>query len=233
MATTTWQRQDITEHYLEQVRGGIPFGAEQAKMMLQLVHYFTPNPKKIMDLGCGNGFLAEILLKTYPNATAILLDHSEPMVQAARNHMSKYHNRCEIIQDDFSDSICKFAESNSVDCIVSGFAIHHLPHEKKKDLYREIYDLLADGGIFINIEHTASATPELEKLYDEMFIDHLSIHNKKDRQEVANEYYSRPDKEDNILERVDIQVNWLREIGFKHSDCYFKWMELAVFGGVK
>ncbi|WP_458413738.1 hypothetical protein ACNQFZ_02230 [Schinkia sp. CFF1] len=29
MAITNWQRQDVTEHYLEKVRGGIPFGAEQ------------------------------------------------------------------------------------------------------------------------------------------------------------------------------------------------------------
>lgn len=230
---TNWQRQDVTEHYLEQVRGGIPFGAEQAKVMLQMVNHFTPNPKKIMDLGCGNGFLAEILLKTYPNASAILLDHSEPMVQAARMHMREYYNRCEIIRGDFSNSINEFAEPNSVDCIVSGFAIHHLSHEKKKELFSEIYNLLVDGGIFINVEHTASATPEIERLYYELFIEHLSFHNRRDKQEVANEYYNRPDKEDNILERVDIQVNWLREIGFKHSDCYFKWMELAVFGGVK
>ncbi|MDP4104360.1 MAG: class I SAM-dependent methyltransferase [Bacillota bacterium] len=230
---TTWKQKDVTQHYLEQVRGGIPFGAEQVKVMLQLVNHFTPNPKKIMDLGCGNGFLAEILLKTYPNATAKLLDHSEPMVKAARNHMSEYYNRCEIIKGDLSNSINKYAEPNSVDCIVSGFAIHHLPHEKKKDLYKEIYDLLADGGIFINIEHTASATPEIEKLHDELFIDHLSNHYKRDRKEVAQEYYSRPDKMDNILERVNIQISWLKEIGFKHSDCYFKWMELAVFGGVK
>ena len=146
METTTWQRHEVTQHYLEQVRGGIPFGAEQAKIMLQVVNHFTPNPKRIMDLGCGNGFLAEILLKSYK---------------------------------------------------------------------------------------AASATPKIEKLHDELFIDHLSPHNKRDRQEVAKEYYNRPDQADNILERVDIQVNWLREIGFKHSDCYFKWMELAVFGGVK
>lgn len=233
MATTNWQRQDVTQHYLEKVRGGIPFGAEQVKIMLQVINYFTPNPKRIMDLGCGNGFLAEILLKSYPGSTALLLDHSEPMVQVAREYMSEYNNRCEIINGDFSNSIIEFAEPNSIDCIVSGFAIHHLPHEKKKTLYKEIYNLLADGGIFINVEHTAFATPEIERLYDELFIDHLSIHNKRDRQEVANEYYNRPDKEDNILERVDIQVNWLREIGYKHSDCFFKWMELAVFGGVK
>lgn len=233
MVTTNWQRQDVTEHYLEQVRGGIPFGAEQAKIMLQVVNHFTPNPQKIMDLGCGNGFLAEILLKTYPDASAILLDHSEPMVQAALEHMCEYSNRCEIIHGDFCNSIKQYAEPNSIDCIVSGFAIHHLTHEKKKALYREIHNLLVDGGIFINIEHTASATPEIERLHDELFIDHLSIHNNRDRQEVAKEYYSRPDKEDNILERVDVQVNWLKEIGFMHSDCYFKWMELAVFGGVK
>lgn len=233
MSTTNWQRQDVTQHYLEKVRGGIPFGAEQAKMMLRVVNHFTPNPKTMMDLGCGNGFLAEILLKSYPNASAILLDHSEPMVEAAREHMSDYSNRCQIYHADFSHSIQEYADPHSMDCIVSGFAIHHLEHKKKKALYNEIYYLLTDGGIFINIEHTASATSEIEKLYDELFINHLASFNNRSRSEVAREYFNRPDKQDNILEKVDVQVNWLREIGFNHADCYFKWMELAVFGGVK
>lgn len=230
---TTWQRKEVTQHYLEQVRGGIPFGAEQTKLMLQVVNHFIPNPKRIMDLGCGNGFLAEILLTSYPKASAVLVDHSKPMIEHARVHMKEYRNRCEIIHGDFSRSIAQYAKPGSMDCIVSGYAIHHLPQTKKKELYQEIYNILAPGGIFINVEHTASATPELEKLHDELFIDYLATHNKRDSQEIAKEYYNRPDKEDNILERVDIQVNWLREIGFKHSDCYFKWMELAVFGGVK
>lgn len=233
MATTNWQRQDVTQHYLEQIRGGIPFGAEQTKIMLQVVDFFSPNPKNIMDLGCGNGFLAKILLDTYPDVFALLLDHSEPMVEQARTQLESYKNRCDIIHGDFSHSIKQYAKPGSMDCIVSGYAIHHLPHTKKKELYQEIHNILAPGGIFINVEHTASATPEIEKLHDELFIDHLSTYNKRDRKEVAEEYYNRPDKEDNILERVDIQVNWLREIGFKHSDCYFKWMELTVFGGVK
>lgn len=51
--------------------------------------------------------------------------------------------------------------------------------------------------------------------------------------EIAKEYHSRPDKDDNILERVDIQVEWLRDLGYRHAECYFKWFELAVFGWVK
>ena len=103
----------------------------------------------------------------------------------------------------------------------------------KKALYKDIYHLLKPGGIFINVEHTASATTELEKLYDKLFIDHLVEFNKGDRELITSEYYNRPDKADNILERVDIQVGWLRDICYQHAECYFKWLELAMFGGVK
>ena len=233
METTQWQRQDVTQHYLEQVRGGIPFGREQINVMLQVIQHFTPNVQTIMDLGCGNGFLGKILLDTYKDAQAIFVDHSEPMVEQAKAYLACYQNQSTVVHADFSESLAVFAEPNSVDCIVSGFAIHHLPHDKKKKLYAEIYTLLKEGGIFINIEHTASATTKLENLYDEQFVHHLANYNQTSTEEVAKEYYNRPDKEDNILERVDIQVNWLREIGYQHADCYFKWFELAVFGGVK
>ena len=233
METTQWQRQDVTQHYLEQVRGGIPFGAEQIKVMLQVIEHFTPNVKTIMDLGCGNGFLGKELLDTYPKAHALFMDHSAPMVEQAKQYLAAYTDRSNIIHGDFSESLLTVAAPNSKDVIVSGFAIHHLPHDKKKELYEQIYSVLKEGGIFINIEHTASATPKLEALYDKQFVQHLARFNQTPVEEVAKEYYSRPDKSDNILERVDIQVNWLREIGFTHADCYFKWFELAVFGGVK
>ena len=51
--------------------------------------------------------------------------------------------------------------------------------------------------------------------------------------EVGCEYHARPDKADNILAMVESQTAWLRDIGFMHVDCYFKWFELAVFGGQK
>lgn len=104
-------------------------------------------------------FYSEILLRSYPDAVAILIDHSKPMIEAAREHMNRYKNRCKIYQHDLSHSIEKYAEPHSIDCIVSGFAIHHLPNNKKKLLYKDIYKLLTEGGIFINIEHTASASP--------------------------------------------------------------------------
>ena len=40
--------------------------------------------------------------------------------------------------------------------------------------------------------------------------------------ETAQQYYNRHDKNANILTLVEIQCQWLREIGFTDVDCFFK-----------
>ena len=97
---------------------------------------------------------------------------------------------------------------------------------------RKCFGMLAPGGIFINVEHVASASQWVEALNDELFVDSLHMHHRESsREEVARKYYDRPDKSANILAPVERQCEWLREIGFADVDCYLKVFELAVFGG--
>ena len=52
-------------------------------------------------------------------------------------------------------------------------------------------------------------------------------------EQIAEEYATRPDKAANILAPVELQCDWLREIGYEDVDCYMRIYELAVFGGRK
>ena len=62
---------------------------------------------------------------------------------------------------------------------------------------------------------------------------HLKQGNSISRDEVAEFWFNRPDINDNILALVETQCQWLRQIGYRDVDCYFKILELAVFGGRK
>jgi ubiquinone/menaquinone biosynthesis C-methylase UbiE len=232
---STWQDPEVARRFLEDRRGAIPYGPDQMRMMQELVRHFRPAPHRILDLGCGDGILARTLLSEYVEAQAVLLDHSEPMLAKASEAMAEFRERTGIVPADLAAPVTQWGlpAGLTFDVVVSGYAIHHLPHPRKKALYEEVFVLLDGGGLFVNVEHVGSPSREAEILFEKLYIDHMAERSSKPRAEVAESYYSRPDKQDNILAPVEMQLEWLREIGFEHVDCYFKWLELGVLAGVR
>ena len=230
---SSWKDAEVARRFLDERRRAVPLGDEQMAILLRMARRFVPQPGRVLDLGCGDGFLARAVLSEFPTAHALLIDHSEPMLRRAHEAMSPFSGRSEIRHGDLSEPLPAQVGGDPFDLIVSGYAIHHLPTARKRSLYREVFELLRPGGLFVNVEHVASATPELEAVHDEAYIDHIVAVTGRDREQVEREYHGRPDKTDNILEPIEAQVAWLREAGFEHADCYFKWLELAVFGGQK
>jgi len=230
---TAWQNADVTRRYLTETRRALPYGADQLELMVRLVAHFRPRPNLVLDLGSGDGSLACLLLAAHPEARAILIDHSRAMLAAAKNAMTEFAGRYEAVLGDLSASPLTYAGAGSVDVVVSGYAIHHLPDTRKQALYADVFDLLAPGGLFVNVEHVASPTPELEEFWEDLLIDQIAASSGRPRAAVGAEQRDRPDKADNILVPVETQVRWLRDLGFQHADCYFKFFGLAVFGGVK
>jgi tRNA (cmo5U34)-methyltransferase len=234
-----WQTKELANAFLNGVRGAIPGAELQLAVLRKIALLWVPSASVVLDMGCGDGILGRLLLDTFPSANAVFADFSDPMLDAARSKLSG-NLRATVVKVDFSSPewLNAVKSHTPFDIVVSGFAIHHLPDKRKRRLYAEIYDVLSPDGVFLNLEHVASLSSAGEKLFDEFFVDHLhEFHRisdpKKTRGEIEGIYYNRADKKENILAPVDVQCQWLREIGFQDVDCYFKVFELALFGGRK
>ena len=232
-----WQTKELAQTFLQGVRGAIPGANFQLEVLGKVVSVWVPQPSKILDLGSGDGALGRMLLDAYPTAHMIFADFSEPMLEALRRQIGT-HQRATVIKADFATPawIKRFEVEKPFDVIVSGLAIHHQPDDRKKEIYAEIYGLLSEGGVFLNLEHVSSATLSVSALFDSFFVDHLLRFHRgttpnKTRQELEEAYYQRPDKKENILAPLETQCQWLRDIGFQDVDCFFKVFELALFGG--
>jgi SAM-dependent methyltransferase len=184
----------------------------RAEAEATLIEFLPETVGRVLDLGTGDGRTLAIVLRERPEATGVGLDMSPPMLAAARRRFAGV-DAVHIGEHDLTDPL---PDLGRFDLVVSSFAIHHTPHERKRALYGEIWDALEPGGTFLHLEHVASATPSLQ-------LGFLA----------ALDMTLEDEDKSNILLDVETQLGWLREIGFADVDCYWKWRELAVFGGWK
>jgi SAM-dependent methyltransferase len=187
----------------------IPHRTEGEAVLLEFV---PKDVRRILDLGTGDGRLLALLRIDRREAEGIALDCSPTMLDAARE---RFHgeNAVQVIEHNLEEPL---PDLGSFDAVVSSFAIHHCPDYRKRALYSEIYAALVPGGVFCNLEHVAPASARLHA----QFLHALGI-------TAAEEDPS------NQLAEVGVQLQWLRDIGFEDVDCHWKWLELALLGGIK
>jgi SAM-dependent methyltransferase len=236
-AGAAWQSADVATGFIDERRKLIPLFEVQEELVRRLITRDGTTIRRFCDLGAGDGGFAELVMDAHPESTCVLVDFSEPMLEAARNRLASRAGRWEIIEADLATPGWKdgLPDGEQFDAVVSRLCIHHLPDERKRQLYEEAHELLRPGGIFLNWEHVSTGGLA-EGLFEEYFVERLleaeqERENPRSREEVLRSYNDAHD--DDILLDPEAQCDWLREIGFERVDVYFKIPELAIFGGVK
>jgi cyclopropane fatty-acyl-phospholipid synthase-like methyltransferase len=107
-------------------------------------------------------------------------------------------------------------ELGKFDAVVSSLVIHHLTHERKRQLFQEVFSLLNSGGVFCNLDRVASATENLHLKYVT----------------AVGRTLETEDKSNKLLD-MQTELEYLREAGFVDVDCYWKWLELSLLVGIK
>jgi tRNA (cmo5U34)-methyltransferase len=201
-----WSSADHALDYLRRA-DSIPHRVEGEATLLEFI---PADPKRILDLGCGGGRLLALVKAARPNCRFVALDFSPTMLQTLHTRFAG-DSGVTIVSHNLDDVL---PPMKRFDAVISSFAIHHLTHPRKRALYREIFEALAPGGVFCNLEHVASPTARLHREF---------------MQAISNE----PEDPSNKLLDLETQMGWLREIGFVDVDCHWKWRELALLAGSK
>jgi tRNA (cmo5U34)-methyltransferase len=184
----------------------------RAEAEAELQRVVPAGARRILDLGTGNGRLLDLLLPSRPEASAVGLDISVPMLKAASERFEGVE-RVTLVEHDLAEPL---PDLGGFDAVVSSFAIHHLEHERKRSLLAEAIGLLEPGGVLANLEHVASPTRRL----------HLAFY------AAIGEPLEDEDPSDKLLD-VETQLGWLRDLGLEDVDCYWKWREMALLVGVR
>lgn len=251
-----WGNEAKVEYFLANADVIVPHRAEQMKLLVELLPDINSGNISVLDLGSGFGAVTEHILARYPLANVTCIDGSDAMVRHAAERLRKYGERVKILKSDLAErswwrvlepltpgrASTNTVEGETFDAVVSAIAIHHLSNERKRELYREIFHLLALNGILLNNDVVATP-PALKTRFERLNLVTIQDQERAQRgivrpleqieAEMREQLRLAGERHQSHIALLSDQLGWLREAGFKSVDCYWRYLDLAIFGGVK
>ena len=217
------QFNSISKKYDSQREYLIPCFKEFYTACLPFVKSLT-HAKTVLDIGAGTGLFSKFIIDSNPHLNFTLIDVSAQMLDIARERFEG-ENNFEFIELDFS----KEPLPGKYDLVISALAIHHLEDIDKAKLYKNIFDVLNDGGLFINADQVAGNTLLFDSLYKYYWRETVT-HSGLDHEALVQAFErTKLDK----FAHLEEQLKWLEKAGFADVDCIYKNMNFVVFGGFK
>lgn len=239
-ASNQWDEQ-LSRRYLDYGRYFVPQREQQMRLMVDLLQGI-PQPCLVLELCCGEGLLAEMLLESLPGASVIGMDGSQVMLERAGERLSRFGNRFQPRSFDLADRSWRKPEQ-PIQAVLSSLAIHHLNGEGKQVLFQDVYAMLAQAGAFIVADMIEPATQPGRDVaadaWDEVVrqrsleLDGSTAGLDFFLREGWNTYrYLDPDDIDKPSRLFD-QLKWLEQAGFADIDVHFMQAGHALFSGWK
>jgi cyclopropane fatty-acyl-phospholipid synthase-like methyltransferase len=233
-----WTEQ-ASRAFLDYGRYFVPERAYQIQAMVDLIP-LTEEPFHVLELACGEGLLAEALLKRYPQVIFHGYDGSTTMLKLASERLQAFSKRFDLAHFELSDRVWRTVHW-PIQAIVSSLAIHHLDGNQKKQLFIDLFKILEPGGALIMADvilpssklglELAAETWDNIVQQQAMELDSHDQGFQHFRKQQWNLFrYPDPmDKPSGIFE----QLQWLTAAGYQDVDVYWVRGGHALYGGWK
>ncbi len=234
-----WNNPDYIHWWLKKRAWKGPIREIQAEMVVRMIPHPLDSAIRVLDLCAGFGALSIAILKSRPNAKALCIDGSEELTKLGRDRTAEFAERIKFVQASLDTADWLTSTTGSYDAVVSAQAfIRFLTPERRKSLYKEIFNITSPGGCFINADDICAPTVTLRKRYRRALNQWLDDHLREPSGDTPAFVKFKEDSPVNHDEPrkdgfLDQELCWLREAGFEDVDCFWKFGMMTIYGGFR
>ena len=203
-----------------------------APIMLELISKLAasvkPDAENMLDIGSGAGNNTISILREKPGINSDLVDISLPMLEKAKERISKEKSgEVRIFHGDFRDLALPHSH---YDLIIAAAVLHHLRDDSDwENCFNKIYGLLKTGGaLFISdmVHHQHSA---IHGAMWDRYGEHLESIGGTDYRNKVFDYIEKEDSPRSL----SYQMELMKKVGFETVDVLHKNSCFAAFVGIK
>ncbi|MGH9086824.1 MAG: class I SAM-dependent methyltransferase [Acidimicrobiales bacterium] len=183
-----------------------------------------------VDLGAGTGAASAAVLDRFHGATAVLADYSPQMMAEGERALAAYEGRYRYVELDLGSGRWPAALGGGIEAAISSLCVHHLPDERKRQLFVEIYERLLPGAWYFNYDPVAAGDAPTELAWRRVG-DARDPDAAAKREHRTPEEHARWENHVRYIAPLSLQLDFLRSAGFEGVDVYWKELDHVIYGG--
>lgn len=227
-----WKSDEIVANWAAEAAARERNHGAQWRLMARLLPFDELAEATFLDLGAGTGAASRAILERHPQATAILADFSPEMMGAGEAELRPFAGRYGYVEFDMLAGAWPTAIPAVVDAVVTSLCVHHLPDERKRSLFGEIFQRLRPAGWYLNYDPVRAADPVVTATWTRL-IDEDDPEAARKRTHRTTEEQARYENHVRYIGPLDTQLDYLRSAGFHGVDVWWKRLDYVIFGGYR
>lgn len=143
----------------EQQRGYLPQREHRFSTMIDVVEEISRRNRtsapRILDLACGPGCISSRLLERIPDAHCVAVDIDPLLLAIGKGTLGTADGRIEWVEANLRDPgwAKHLPDGNEFDAVLTTTALHWLDTDRLFPVYRDLAELVREGGVFLNGDH--------------------------------------------------------------------------------
>ncbi len=233
--------ENTSREFIDYGRYLVPERERQMQIIASLLADL-PVDSTIVDLCCGEGLMAEVILEIYPRYKVQALDGSDEMLARAQTRLARFGERFGAGKFDLALPGWRQFDSQ-VQAFISSLAIHHLPGFEKQVLFKDLFRMLAPSGMLVIADIVEIRDQTARRLAAEQWDESVRQRSLQlDGNLHAFEFFRREGwNTHRYLDPEDIdkpsplfdQLKWFEEAGFTNVEVNWAYAGHAIFSGHK